>query len=68
VKAKITPFVKSAVRAIDVLEYVAAAPEAPSFAQIGSDLEVPSSSLFYLLNTLKQRGYCGRTATVAGTN
>jgi len=56
-KAKLTPFVKSAVRAIDVLEYVAAALEAPSFAQIGSDLVIPSSSLFYLLNTLKQRGY-----------
>ena len=51
------PVVKSAIRAIDVLEYIAAAKKPPFFAEIVSALGIPNSSLFYLLNTLIQRGY-----------
>ncbi len=49
--------VKSATRAVDILEFVAAARTPPMFSDIAEDLEIPNSSLFYLLNTLKARGY-----------
>src|SRR5882724_6374954 len=56
-KPNAPPVVKSAIRAIDILEFVAAAEAPPAFAEIGSSLDIPNSSLFYLLNTLMQRGY-----------
>jgi IclR family transcriptional regulator, acetate operon repressor len=56
-KQSAPPVVKSAIRAIDVLEFVAASDSPPTFAEIGASLEIPNSSLFYLLNTLSQRGY-----------
>jgi IclR family transcriptional regulator, acetate operon repressor len=56
-KPNSSPAVKSATRAIDVLELVAGAENPPSFAEIGAHLGIPNSSLFYLLNTLIQRGY-----------
>lgn len=49
--------VKSADRALDILEYVAAASEPPGFSQLLSDLAIPRSSLFHLLNNLLARGY-----------
>jgi DNA-binding IclR family transcriptional regulator len=49
--------VKSATRAVDILEFVAAAAAPPSFSEIAEGLEIPNSSLFYLLSTLKARGY-----------
>ncbi|MEI9852692.1 MAG: IclR family transcriptional regulator [Sphingomonas sp.] len=48
--------VKSADRVIDVLECIAAA-GGLSFAEIGTRLDIPNSSLFYLLGTLSRRGY-----------
>jgi IclR helix-turn-helix domain len=49
--------VKSADRVFDILEYVADAAEPPSFSQMTSDLNIPRSSLFPLLNTLHARHY-----------
>ena len=49
--------VKSANRAIDILEYVADAPEPPSFSAMLAQLGIPRSSLFHLLNNLLARGY-----------
>jgi DNA-binding IclR family transcriptional regulator len=49
--------VKSADRALDILEYVAEAPEPLSFSQLLSGLGIPRSSLFHLLNNLLARGY-----------
>lgn len=49
--------VKSADRALDILEYVAEAPTPPAFSQLLSDLGIPRSSLFHLLNNLLARGY-----------
>jgi DNA-binding IclR family transcriptional regulator len=49
--------VKSANRALDILEYVAEAPEPPAFSQLLADLGIPRSSLFHLLNNLLARGY-----------
>ncbi|QCI64038.1 IclR family transcriptional regulator [Phreatobacter stygius] len=49
--------VKSADRAFDILEYVADAPEPPSFSKLLADLAIPRSSLFHLLNNLQARGY-----------
>jgi DNA-binding IclR family transcriptional regulator len=49
--------VKSADRALDILEYVAEAREPPSFSQLLSGLAIPRSSLFHLLNNLSSRGY-----------
>lgn len=49
--------VKSANRAFDILEYVAASPASPSFSQMLTDLEIPRSSLFHLLNNLLARRY-----------
>jgi DNA-binding IclR family transcriptional regulator len=49
--------VKSADRALDILEQVAEAPEPLSFSQLLSGLGIPRSSLFHLLNNLLARGY-----------
>lgn len=49
--------VKSAARFADILEFVADAVEAPTFAEISIGLDVPKSSLFHLLSTLVNRGY-----------
>ena len=54
--------VKSANRAIDILEYVADAPEPPSFSAMLAQLGIPRSSLFHLLNNLLARGYLAQDA------
>ncbi len=56
-KPKSDAAVKSANRALDILEYVADATEPPTFSRLLSDLGVPRSSLFHLLNNLLARGY-----------
>ncbi len=56
-KPKSHSAVKSADRALDILEYVADAAEPPTFSRLLSDLGVPRSSLFHLLNNLLVRGY-----------
>lgn len=60
------PVVKSAIRAIDVLEYIARASKSPTFAEIGTELGIPNSSLFYLLSTLSQRGYLRQEGAKGG--
>jgi hypothetical protein len=49
--------VKSADRALDVIEHVAACPAPPTFKQIALSLGVPKSSLSQLLSNLVARGY-----------
>jgi DNA-binding IclR family transcriptional regulator len=49
--------VKSASRALDILEYVARASTPPSFLQISQLLNIPKSSLSILMTTLIRRGY-----------
>lgn len=49
--------VKSASRALDLLEFLAEAQEPPTFAEIGQALDIPKSSLFQLLGNLTERGY-----------
>jgi IclR family transcriptional regulator, acetate operon repressor len=56
-KSPDTRSVKSADRALDILEQVAEAPEPLSFSQLLSGLGIPRSSLFHLLNNLLARGY-----------
>ncbi|MGD9924045.1 MAG: IclR family transcriptional regulator [Pseudorhodoplanes sp.] len=56
-KPKSDAAVKSANRALDILEYVADATEPPTFSRLLADLGVPRSSLFHLLNNLLTRGY-----------
>lgn len=56
-KPKSDTSVKSANRALDILEYVADATEPPTFSRLLGDLGVPRSSLFHLLNNLLTRGY-----------
>ena len=51
-KPKSDAAVKSANRALDILEYVADAAEPPTFSRLLADLHVPRSSLFHLLNNL----------------
>lgn len=53
--------VKSAMRTLDIVEYVVAR-DAPVVAQeIAAALAIPVSSLSYLLNTLVDRGYLARS-------
>lgn len=52
--------VKSATRALDVLELLAARPEAMSHGEIARALRIPKSSLTELLATLEQRHYVVR--------
>jgi IclR family acetate operon transcriptional repressor len=55
-----TSHVKSALRTLDIIEYVVAR-GAPAVAQeIASALSIPVSSLSYLLATLVERGYLAR--------
>jgi len=49
--------VKSATRTLDVIEFIAAAKAAPTFGDVAVALQIPNSSLFYLLSTLCKRGY-----------
>ncbi|CEJ14858.1 HTH-type transcriptional regulator KipR [bacterium YEK0313] len=56
-KTEPTAAVKSADRALDILEHVGDATEPPSFSRLMADLAIPRSSLFHLLNTLLARGY-----------
>lgn len=51
------PPVKSATRAIDVLELLADGPQAPTHGDLARALGMPKSSLSELLATLESRGY-----------
>src|SRR5262245_59216042 len=52
--------VKSLDRGLDILEYVAGAPEPPSFSQLLGSLGIPRSSLFHLLTNLLSRNFLER--------
>lgn len=52
--------VKSLDRGLDILEYVAGAPEPPSFSQMLNSLKIPRSSLFHLLTNLLSRNFLER--------
>jgi DNA-binding IclR family transcriptional regulator len=49
--------VKSALRVLNVLEYFAAATRPATLAQLSKQLQLPKSSCFALLETLRQAGY-----------
>ena len=55
-----TSAVKSLDRGLDVLEYVAACSEPPSFSQLLESLSIPRSSLFHLLTNLLSRNFLER--------
>jgi IclR family transcriptional regulator, acetate operon repressor len=55
-----TSSVKSLDRGLDILEYVAACPEPPSFSQLLGSLRIPRSSLFHLLTNLLSRNFLER--------
>jgi DNA-binding IclR family transcriptional regulator len=55
-----TSAVKSLDRGLDILEYVAACPEPPSFSQLLGTLRIPRSSLFHLLTNLLARNFLRR--------
>jgi IclR family transcriptional regulator, acetate operon repressor len=55
-----TSAVKSLDRGLDILEYVAACPEPPSFSQLLTSLRIPRSSLFHLLTNLLSRNFLQR--------
>jgi DNA-binding IclR family transcriptional regulator len=55
-----TSAVKSLDRGLDILEYVAACPEPPSFSQLLGSLSIPRSSLFHLLTNLLSRNFLQR--------
>jgi len=52
--------VKSAMRTLDIIEFVAAHPQGPIAQDIAAALDIPVSSLSYLLSTLLERGYLRR--------
>ncbi len=52
--------VKSAMRTLDILEYVVACDRAIVAQEIAAALSIPVSSLSYLLNTLVDRGFLSR--------
>lgn len=52
--------VKSATRTLDILEFVVGCTHPVSAAQIAGALDIPVSSLSYLLGTLVERGYLVR--------
>ncbi len=52
--------VKSAMRTLDILEFVAAQPQPMAAHEIAASLDIPVSSLSYLLGTLVERGYLRR--------
>jgi len=55
--------VKSADRAIDILEFVAESAVPPSFTALMAGTGIPRSSLFHLLNNLQDRGYLSQDQT-----
>jgi IclR family transcriptional regulator, acetate operon repressor len=55
-----TSAVKSLNRGLDILEYVAACSEPPSFSQLLTSLGIPRSSLFHLLTNLLSRNFLER--------
>ena len=52
--------VKSAMRTLDVIEYVLARKAGVAAQEISDALDIPGSSLSYLLSTLVERGYLSR--------
>ena len=52
--------VKSALRTLDIIEFVVAHPQGPIAQDIAAALDIPVSSLSYLLSTLLERGYLVR--------
>ncbi len=52
--------VKSAMRTLDVIEYVVANRQGAVAQEIAGALAIPVSSLSYLLGTLVERGYLAR--------
>ncbi len=52
--------VKSALRTLDIIEFVVAHPQGPIAQDIAAALEIPVSSTSYLLGTLAERGYLVR--------
>jgi DNA-binding IclR family transcriptional regulator len=52
--------VKSLDRGLDILQYVAASPDPPSFSQLMASLGIPRSSLFHLLTNLLARNFLAR--------
>lgn len=52
--------VKSALRTLDIIEFVVAHPAGPIAQDIAAALDIPVSSLSYLLGTLTERGYIVR--------
>lgn len=59
-QANPTNTVKSALRTLDIIEFVVAHPQGPIAQDIAAALEIPVSSLSYLLSTLQERGYLMR--------
>ena len=57
VKSGNSPIVRSAARALDVLEIVVQAEKAPTFTMIQKASGIPKSSLSYLLQELVQKRY-----------
>lgn len=55
------PTVKSALRTLDIIEYVVSRGRPLVAQEIAAALLIPVSSLSYLLNTLVERGYLART-------
>ncbi|MFW2851953.1 IclR family transcriptional regulator [Sphingomonas sp. TX0543] len=55
-----TPPVKSAMRTLDIIEYVVASERPVVAGEIATALSIPVSSLSYLLNTLVDRRYLAR--------
>lgn len=55
-----SPPVKSAMRTLDILEYVVACDRAVVAQEIAAALSIPLSSLSYLLGTLVERGFLSR--------
>ena len=55
------PTVKSAIRTLDIIEYVVSRGQPLVAQEIAAALLIPVSSLSYLLNTLVERGYLART-------
>ena len=56
-----SPTVKSAMRTLDIIEYVVANPDGVVAQEIAQALAIPVSSLSYLLATLVERDYLART-------
>jgi DNA-binding IclR family transcriptional regulator len=57
------PAVKSAARAVEILERLAWATERPTLGQLARDLGIPKSSLRAILQTLEGRGWVETDAT-----